>query len=86
MITNLPGATKMKPGSVGLPFFGSTPVILNPKTGLPIEGPAQGALAFARPWPGMAATVFGDHERFVFIFIFVFFYLFMYIVNFLQLV
>ena len=64
MITNLPGATKMKPGSVGLPFFGSTPVILHATTGLPIEGlGAQGALAFARPWPGIAATVFGDHER-----------------------
>ena len=67
MITNLPGATKMKPGSVGLPFFGSDPVILEPKTGLLLEGPAQGVLAFARPWPGIATTVFGDHERFIFI-------------------
>jgi acyl-coenzyme A synthetase/AMP-(fatty) acid ligase len=64
MITPLPGATKMKPGSASLPFFGSTPIILNPKTGVPIEGSAPGALVYSTPWPGIAQTVFGDHQRY----------------------
>ncbi|VDM51892.1 unnamed protein product [Angiostrongylus costaricensis] len=64
MITPLPGATPMKPGSATYPFFGVNPVILD-SGGRVIEGPGEGNLCFDRAWPGMLRTVFGDRERFV---------------------
>lgn len=64
MITPLPGATPMKPGSATFPFFGVNPVILD-AGGRVIEGPGEGNLCFDRAWPGMLRTVFGDHERFI---------------------
>ncbi|KJH44216.1 acetate--CoA ligase [Dictyocaulus viviparus] len=64
MITPLPGATPMKPGSATYPFFGVNPVILD-ADGRVIEGPGEGNLCFDRAWPGMLRTVFGDHDRFV---------------------
>uniref|UniRef100_A0A1I8JEN4 acetate--CoA ligase n=1 Tax=Macrostomum lignano TaxID=282301 RepID=A0A1I8JEN4_9PLAT len=64
VITPLPGATPTKPGSACFPFFGVQPVLLNPETGDVIEGPGEGYLVFAGPWPGIMRTVFGDHPRY----------------------
>jgi len=65
LITPLPGVTPTKPGSATLPFFGVKPVIVDPATGVPIEGNGvEGALCLGAPWPGQARTVFGDHKRF----------------------
>ncbi len=64
MITTLPGAHAMKPGSGGRPFFGVVPQIVD-EGGQPLEGPASGNLCMTRSWPGQMRTVYGDHERFV---------------------
>ncbi|MGH8515672.1 MAG: AMP-binding enzyme, partial [Gammaproteobacteria bacterium] len=64
LITPLPGATRLKPGSASLPFFGIVPAIVNEK-GLVLEGEAEGALVITRPWPGQMRSVYGDHQRFV---------------------
>ncbi len=64
LITPLPGATPLKPGSATLPFFGIEPVILDDKNH-ELEGPAEGVLAIKRSWPGQARTLYGNHERFV---------------------
>ena len=63
LITPLPGATPLKPGSATLPFFGVKPVILTPE-GKRIEGPGSGVLCIEEPWPGMMTTVYGQHQRF----------------------
>lgn len=66
MIVPLPGVTKTKPGSATLPFFGVKPVILSSQTSAPIEDQvAQGVLGFAQPWPSIARTVYGDHDRYI---------------------
>ncbi|POZ50110.1 acetate--CoA ligase [Methylovulum psychrotolerans] len=65
LITPLPGATALKPGSATLPFFGVQPVILDPTSGQVLEGVAEGVLALNHPWPGQARTVYGDHQRFI---------------------
>ena len=62
MITPLPGATALKPGSATRPFFGVKPVLLDVK-GQEIEGPGSGNLAIKGSWPGQIRTVFGDHQR-----------------------
>ncbi|MBM0168775.1 acetate--CoA ligase [Altererythrobacter sp. C41] len=64
MITTLPGAHPMKPGSAGRPFFGVCPEIVD-GDGEVIEGAGSGNLCMARSWPGQARTVYGDHDRFV---------------------
>jgi len=64
LITPLPGATPLKPGSATRPFFGVEPVIVD-NDGHVINGPGAGNLCIARAWPGMMRTVFGDHPRFV---------------------
>ena len=65
LITPLPGATPLKPGSATFPFFGVQPVILEPEKGTEIEGnDVSGVLAMKEPWPGQMRTVYGDHERF----------------------
>ena len=65
LMTPLPGAHAMKPGSAMKPFFGIEPVILEPTTGEEIKGnPAEGVLCIKDSWPGQMRTVFGDHERF----------------------
>lgn len=65
LITPLPGAAPIKPGSCSFPFFGVDPVILDPETGKELTFPGQeGALFIRRPWPGIARTVYGDHDRF----------------------
>jgi len=64
MLTPLPGATPLKPGSAMQPFFGVEPVLLDDQ-GNEIEGnPAEGNLAIKHPWPSMMRTVYGDHKRF----------------------
>ncbi len=64
MITPLPGATPLKPGSASWPFFGVQPVLLDDQ-GKEIDGnPASGNLAIKHPWPSQMRTVYGDHQRF----------------------
>ncbi|WP_324808120.1 acetate--CoA ligase [Sphingomonas sp. LY29] len=63
MITPLPGATALKPGSATLPMFGVAPVLLD-RGGKEIAGAGEGSLAIARSWPGQMRTVWGDHDRF----------------------
>lgn len=64
LITPLPGATPLKPGSATLPFFGVKPEILN-NSGHVLEGKAEGILVISRSWPGQARTIYGDHQRFI---------------------
>ncbi|MEE8189157.1 MAG: acetate--CoA ligase, partial [Kiloniellales bacterium] len=64
LITPLPGATPLKPGSCTRPFFGILPVILD-KDGNEVEGAGDGALCMRDSWPGQMRTLYGDHERFV---------------------
>jgi acetyl-CoA synthetase len=63
LITPLPGAWGLKPGSATLPFFGVKPVMLTPE-GQRIDGPGAGVLCIEQPWPGIMRTVYGQHERF----------------------
>jgi acetyl-CoA synthetase len=64
LITPLPGATRLKPGSATQPFFGVVPQIVDAE-GKVLEGPATGNLCIADSWPGQMRTVYGDHQRFV---------------------
>ena len=64
MISPLPGATALKPGSATRPLFGIKPEILDPD-GNVLEGASSGLLAISDSWPGQMRTVYGDHERFV---------------------
>ncbi len=64
LITPLPGATALKPGSATRPFFGVTPLIVD-NDGNPLEGECEGNLCIADSWPGQMRTVYGDHERFM---------------------
>jgi acetyl-CoA synthetase len=64
LITPLPGAIKLKPGSATLPFFGVIPEIIDAE-GNTLKGAGSGNLCIADAWPGMMRTVYGDHERFV---------------------
>jgi len=64
MITPLPGATKLKPGSATFPFFGVQPALVD-NEGNVLEGAAEGNLVITHPWPGMMRTVYGDHQRFI---------------------
>ncbi|KAM4563915.1 acetyl-coenzyme A synthetase, cytoplasmic isoform 2-T2 [Odontesthes bonariensis] len=63
VLTPLPAATPMKPGSATFPFFGVIPAILN-ESGEELEGPSEGYLVFKQPWPGLMRTVYGNHQRF----------------------
>jgi len=65
LMTPLPGAHAMKPGSAMKPFFGIKPLVLEPASGEVIEGnDVEGVLVIADSWPGQMRTVWGDHERF----------------------
>jgi acetyl-CoA synthetase len=64
LITPLPGATDLKPGSASLPFFGVVPALIDAE-GRILEGVAEGNLVITRPWPGQMRTVYGDHQRFI---------------------
>jgi acetyl-CoA synthetase len=63
MITPLPGATALKPGSASMPFFGVEPILIDDE-GNELEGATSGNLAIKHPWPGMMRTLYGDHARF----------------------
>ena len=64
LITPLPGATALKPGSATRPFFGVKPAIVDPD-GAILDGAASGLLVILDSWPGQMRTVYGDHDRFV---------------------
>lgn len=64
MITPLPGATDLKPGSATRPFFGVKPALVSAE-GTLIEGPGAGNLIITDSWPAQMRTVYGDHKRFV---------------------
>ena len=65
LITPLPGATPLKPGSATFPFFGVKPVLLDAQSGERIEGNGvSGILAMEEPWPGQMRSLYGDHKRF----------------------
>jgi len=63
MITPLPGATALKPGSATRPFFGVQPQLVD-TDGKPLDGVAEGNLCITDSWPGQMRSVFGDHKRF----------------------
>jgi len=64
LITPLPGATPLKPGSASQPFFGVCPALVDAAEGTVLEGATEGALVITRPWPAMMRTLYGDHARF----------------------
>ena len=64
LITPLPGAHALKPGSASRPFFGVEPIILD-DNGKQVPTGESGKLAVTRPWPGIMRTTWGDHERFI---------------------
>ena len=63
MITPLPGATDLKPGSATRPFFGILPGLVDNEGALITEQEASGNLVITAPWPGQIRTVYGDHQR-----------------------
>jgi acetyl-CoA synthetase len=64
MLTPLPGAIDMKPGSATRPFFGVEPALLD-TDGKEIEGAGEGLLVIKRSWPGQIRSVYGDHQRLI---------------------
>ncbi|MBI1260316.1 MAG: acetate--CoA ligase [Rhizobiales bacterium] len=64
LITPLPGATDLKPGSATKPFFGIQPVVVDTE-GKELKGATQGNLCIADSWPGQMRSVYGDHQRFI---------------------
>jgi acetyl-CoA synthetase len=64
MITPLPGATRLKPGSASLPFFGVRPAIVD-NQGTILEGEAEGNLVITHTWPAQIRTVYGNHQRLI---------------------
>ena len=63
LITPLPGATALKPGSATRPFFGVKPLLVD-AAGVELEGATEGNLCISDAWPGMMRSIYGDHERF----------------------
>jgi acetyl-CoA synthetase len=63
LITPLPGATALKPGSATTPFFGVVPAIVDAQ-GKEMDGECEGSLVIKQPWPGQMRTLYGDHQRF----------------------
>lgn len=63
LISPLPGATDLKPGSATKPFFGVVPALVDEQGNI-LEGATSGNLVVTRPWPGMMRSVYGDHQRF----------------------
>jgi acetyl-CoA synthetase len=64
LITPLPGATTLKPGSATQPFFGVQPVLVDAE-GKVLEGATEGNLVLADSWPGQMRSLWGDHQRFI---------------------
>ena len=65
MLTPLPGATDLKPGSAMQPFFGVEPALVDNEGNEVLGNPAEGILIIKKPWPGMFRTLYGDHQRFI---------------------
>jgi len=65
VLTALPGAIPTKPGSAALPFFGIEPVVLTPEGKVCEGNDVSGILALARPFPGLARSIYGDHARYI---------------------
>ena len=65
MITPLPGATDLRPGSATRPFFGIQPALVDPDGNIIEDAEASGNLVITAPWPGQIRTVYGDHQRVV---------------------
>jgi acetyl-CoA synthetase len=64
LISPLPGATALKPGSATNPLPGVFPLLVDAE-GRELQGATEGNLCIAKPWPGIMRTVFGDHERYI---------------------
>jgi acetyl-CoA synthetase len=64
MITPMPGATDLKPGSASKPMFGVKPALVDPEKGTFLDGATSGALVITDSWPGQMRSVYGDHQRF----------------------
>jgi acetyl-CoA synthetase len=64
MITALPGATALKPGSATTPFFGIQPALVDERSDI-LDGENSGHLVILDSWPGQARTIWGDHQRFI---------------------
>lgn len=65
ILSPLPGATRMKPGSATFPLFGIDVAVLDPSTGKELVGNGiEGVLAIKQPWPGLARSILGDHQRY----------------------
>jgi len=64
LLTPLAGAMPLKPGSVAKPFFGVVPAIVDEKGNI-LEGEAEGRLVITKPWPALARTIHGNHERYL---------------------
>ncbi|HXQ64190.1 MAG TPA: acetate--CoA ligase [Steroidobacteraceae bacterium] len=64
LITPLAGATRLKPGSATLPFFGVQPAIVD-SSGRQLDGACEGNLVLLDSWPGQMRTIYGDHQRFI---------------------
>jgi acetyl-CoA synthetase len=64
LITPLPGATALKPGSATNPFFGVQPLMVDAE-GTPLDGACEGNLCISDSWPGQMRTIYGDHQRFI---------------------
>nr|VFK60165.1 MAG: acetyl-CoA synthetase [Candidatus Kentron sp. TC] len=64
LITPLPGAIPLKPGSATRPFFGIVPELVDSE-GNVLEGETEGGLCIRQPWPGQMRSVYGDHQRFI---------------------
>ncbi len=64
MLTPLPGATALKPGSATRPFFGVLPAVVDGEGNI-LEGATEGSLVILDSWPGQMRTVYGDHQRFI---------------------
>ena len=65
LLTPLPGATDLKPGSAMQPFFGVEPGLVDNDGNEVLGNPAEGILIIKKPWPGMFRTLYGDHQRFI---------------------
>ena len=65
LLTPLPGATDLKPGSAMQPFFGVEPALVDNEGNEILGNPAEGILIIKKPWPGMFRTLYGDHQRFI---------------------
>ncbi len=64
LLSPLPGATPLAPGSAGVPFFGIAPEIVN-DAGKPVQDNHPGKLIIKKPWPGLMQTIYGDRQRFI---------------------